>query len=334
MRRLERAISLLGAWGRAVIRVLVIGAGGLGCPALLALGEAGVDEITLLEPDRVELSNLHRQVLYTEADIGEPKARVAARVLGGRFPNLRIRALESAFSAQTQSLVSEHTWVLDGTDGLATKLAIADACVDAGVPFVYAGVVGTDGQVLGVLPGRSACPRCLFDEVPPPGAAPTCAELGIVGPVAGIVAARQVEVGLSLAGAAPHVDELWSYDGLRDRARTIPLRRQADCRGCGARRDQRGDTDQAEPVGVERDAPVLDLAGLVCPATYVATARALERLAPGDSLWVHLTSDEAQRNVPASARAAGHRVLARRTDGRVHRVLLQRRAVDDGGRDS
>jgi adenylyltransferase/sulfurtransferase len=184
-----------------MMHVLVIGAGGLGCPALLALGEAGVDEITVLEPDRVELSNLHRQVLYTEADIGAPKVHVAARALSGRFPNLRVRALELAFSAQTQALVGEHTWVLDATDGLATKLAIADACVDAGVPFVYAGVVGTDGQVLGVLPGRSACPRCLFDEVPPPGAAPTCAELGIVGPVAGIVAARQVEVGLSGSGA-------------------------------------------------------------------------------------------------------------------------------------
>lgn len=316
-----------------MIRVLVIGAGGLGCPALLALGEAGVDEVTLLEPDRVELSNLHRQVLYTEADVGAPKAVVAARALRERFPRLRIHALELAFSAQTQALIGDHTWVLDGTDGLATKLAIADACVDAGVPFVYAGVVGTDGQVLGVLPGHSACPRCLFDEVPPPGAAPTCAELGIVGPVAGIVAARQVEVGLSLGGRAPVVDGLWTYDGLRDRARTIPLRRQADCRGCGSRRDQRGDADPAEPVGAEREAPVLDLVGLVCPATYVATARALERLAPGDSLWVHLTSDEAQRNVPASARAAGHRVLARRSDGRVHRVLLQRGTADEGGRD-
>lgn len=315
------------------MRVLVIGAGGLGCPALLALGEAGVDEVTVLEPDRVELSNLHRQVLYAEADVGEPKARAATRMLARRFPGLRVHALEVAFSAQTQGLVREHTWVLDGTDGLETKLAIADACVDAGVPFVYAGVVGTDGQVLGVLPGRSACPRCLFDEVPPPGAAPTCAELGIVGPVAGIVAARQVEVGLSLVGPRPDVDRLWTYDGLRDRTRMVELRRQADCRGCGARRDQRGRVDLVPQEGLERDAPVLDLAGLVCPATYVATARALDGLPPGGALWVHLTSDEAQRNVPASARAAGHRVLARHSDGRVHRVLLQRAAGDDGGGD-
>lgn len=315
------------------MRVLVIGAGGLGCPALLALAEAGVEQVTLLEPDRVELTNLHRQVLYTEADVGTPKARVAARVLGERYPGLRLDARELAFSADTQALVREHAWVLDGTDGLETKLAIADACVDAGVPFVYAGVVGTEGHVLGVLPERSACPRCLFDEVPPPGAAPTCAELGIVGPIAGIVAARQVEVGLSLGGASPLVDRLWSYDGLRDRARSVPLRRQADCRGCGARRDLRGRLELAPADAPVSDAPVLDLAGLVCPATYVATARALDRLPRGGALWVHLTSDEAQRNVPASARAAGHRVLARHSDGRVHRVLLQRGDDDLGGND-
>lgn len=306
-------------------RVLVIGAGGLGCPALLALGHAGVRQVTILEPDRVELTNLHRQLLYTEADVGHPKAEVAARAFEGRFPGAAARAVAAAFAADTAALLAEHDLVLDGTDTFETKLAIADACLDAGVPFVFAGVVGTEGQVLGVRPGHSACPRCLFDEAPPPGAAPTCAELGILGPIAGIVAARQVEVGLSLLGLAPLVDGLWTYDGLRDRARTVPLRRAADCRGCGDRRHARG-VLAADLLtdGLPADAAVLDLAGLVCPATYVATQKALDVLPPGAQLWVHLTSDEAQRSVPASARAAGHKVLARTSDGHTHRVLLER----------
>ncbi len=307
-------------------RVLVIGAGGLGCPALLALGHAGVRAVTILEPDRVELTNLHRQILYAEADLGAAKAEVAARAFERAFPGAEVRAVAAPFAAETVGTLAEHDLVLDGTDSIETKLAIADACVDAGVPFVFAGVVGTEGQVLAVLPGRSACPRCLFDEAPPPGSAPTCAELGIVGPIAGIVAARQVEVGLSLLGAAPQVDLLWTYDGLRDRAREVPLRRAADCRGCGARKGARGALDDARAGGAAdgATAPVLDLAGLVCPATYAATQRALDPLPAGAQLWVQLTSDEARRNVPASARAAGHRVLARTSDGHTHRVLLER----------
>lgn len=305
-------------------RVLVVGAGGLGCPALLALGAAGVRQVTVMDPDRVELTNLHRQILYAEGDLGAPKATLAAQRFEARFPGARAVGVVAAFEGPSADLLREHDLVLDGTDRVETKLMLADACLDAGVPFVFAGVVGTDGQVLGVTPGVSACPRCLFDEAPPPGAAPSCAELGIIGPIAGVVAARQVAVGMSLGGAAPEQDVLWVYDGLRDRERRIPLARQPDCRGCGARQHARGSWEEPALTAAAAPAAVLDLATLVCPATYVATARALESLPVGGRLWVHLGSDEARRNVPASARAAGHRVLARETDGHVHRILLER----------
>jgi len=307
------------------VRVLVIGVGGLGCPALLALGEAGVHAITIIDPDRVEATNLHRQILYREADIGQPKVARARAELARRYPRMAITALRETFSARHAELLAAHELVLDGTDRFETKLAIADACVDAGVPFVFAGVVGTEGQVLGVLPGRSACPRCLFDEAPPPGAAPSCSELGILGPIAGLVAAEQVATGLSLSSSAPRINRLWTYDGLRDRERSIPLARAADCRGCGARRHLRGALVESLDA-VSADAPVLDLSGLVCPATFVETRRALERMPEGARLWVHLTSDEAQRSVPASLAAAGHRVLARVSDGETHRLLLERAA--------
>ena len=303
----------------------MIGAGGLGCPALLALLDAGVRRLGLLEPDRVELSNLHRQLLYTEADVGRPKAEVAAEVLRQRAPGVELEVSDQAFSAETRDWLPRFDLVLDGTDRFETKLAVSDACTDADVPYVFAGVVGYEGQVLGVRPGRSACLRCLFDEAPPPGAAPTCAELGILGPIAGLVAARQVEVGLGLLAGDPAAsDRLWVYDGRRDRAREVPLARAADCRGCGARRHLRGALEPEMTAPSQVVAPLLDLEGLACPETFIRTRRRLEELPPGGRLWVHLSSDESARSVPISARAAGHRVLAALSDGRRHRVLLER----------
>ncbi len=216
------------------MRLLVIGAGGLGAPALLGLGARGFQSLTLLDPDRVELQNLHRQILYRERDVGRPKVECAAAALASYFPGIEIDARPVAFCAENRNLVAEHEVVLDATDGFETKLALNDACVDHGVPYVFGGVVGHEGQAMAVLPGVSACVRCLFEEAPPPGAAPTCAELGILGPVAGIVAAKQVELAVALAaGERAVLDRIWIYDGQRDRARDVALRRASDCRGCG-----------------------------------------------------------------------------------------------------
>lgn len=313
-------------------RVLVVGAGGLGCPALLALLARGVGTLGIMDPDRVELSNLHRQILYRQADLGRPKVEAAAESL----ERLRLQSSElqllhpqplsfQLFPTSFGPTTPLQGWdlVLDGTDRFETKLALSDRCHDQGVPYVFAGVVGYDGQVLGVLPGRSACPRCLFDEAPPPGAAPTCETLGILGPLAGIVAAEQVRVGLSLLSPEPIVDRLYTYDGRRHRVRWVPLSRMPDCRGCGARQHLRGVWDLSLPT-TEIEAPELDLRQFVCPQTFVLTRKALEPLAPGARLWVRLKGDEAARSVPASVRAAGHGVLALISQGEETRVLLQR----------
>ena len=306
-------------------RALVIGAGGLGTPALLALAEAGVRQLGIIDSDRVELSNLHRQILYGEADVGAPKADVAGAALTARFEGLEVQRWCAPFAAPLHDLVRDFEVVLDGTDRFETKLAISDVCVDRGVPYVFAAVTAYEGQVMAVRPGHSACLRCLFDEAPPPGAAPTCEALGILGPVAGLVAAEQVRSALGLlAGDASVVDRIWLYDGAKDAAREVRLRQAADCRGCGGRIDQRGVLAADRGGRVPSDAPVLDLSGQVCPATYVQTNRALSRLPAGGLLWVHLTSDESARNVPASAESAGYRVLARTCDGHEHRVLFER----------
>ncbi len=305
--------------------VLVIGVGGLGTPALLTMADAGVRRFGLIDPDRVELSNLHRQILYTEADVGAPKVDAAASALATRFDGVEARTWAAPFATELHDVVREFDVVLDGTDRFETKLAISDACTDREVPYVFAAVTGYEGQVMAVRPGASACLRCLFDEAPPPGAAPTCEEMGILGPVAGLVAAEQARRGLAmLDGDDAVLDRIWVYDGAADTSRDIALGREADCRGCGARRDQRGVVAEAPLVGHAADAPVLDLSGRVCPATYTETNKALSRLTPGARLWVHLTSDESARNVPASAQTAGYRVLVNTSDGHVHRVLFEK----------
>ncbi len=263
-------------------RVLVVGAGGLGAPALWALADAGVRHLGIMEPDRVELSNLHRQILYRECDVGQPKAEVAARVLAERYPGTEVEVMAQAFCAANHDALCRFDVVLDGTDRFETKLALADAAIDREVAHVFAGVVGFEGQVMATVPGRSACLRCLFDEAPPPGAAPSCAELGILGPIAGIVAAMQVQSALRLIGGDDGVlNQIWVYDGIRNRGRTVLLRPAPDCRGCGDRRALRGvrSPDVGPPERV--DAPVLDLRDAVCPRSYLETRRALEGLPTG-----------------------------------------------------
>lgn len=324
-------------------RVLVVGAGGLGAPALISLASRGVDWITVMDPDRVEESNLHRQILYGEADVGAPKVEVAALALSVRF-GVRVEARMEAFRAEARGVVAEHDVVLDATDGFETKLALNDACVDHAVPYVFGGVVGYEGQVMAVRPGH-ACLRCLFEDAPPPGAAPTCTELGILGPIAGIVAARQAALACAALSAEPlGADRIWLYDGRRDRAREVELRRMPDCRGCGPNQHLRGvlvagcASDGANRPEGSISARELDLVGLTCPHTYTRTNRALSDLEAGDRLWVLLSSDEAARNVPRSVIAAGHRVLVQRSDGQVHRVLIERgegeRFHDDYGSNS
>lgn len=307
-----------------------MGAGGLGAPAALALAQRGQVALWIWDPDRVERSNLHRQILFREADRGRPKAEVAVERLRARFPGIDVEGVARAFGPAEQGHLAAVDLVLDGTDRFEVKLAIHDLALDAGVPYVFAGVVGTEGQVLGVRPGRGPCLRCLFDEAPPPGAAPTCAEVGILGPIAGIIAAEQVRVGLGLLGGAPG-GSLFVYDGVKDRARSIAVPKMDDCRGCGARRHLRGQLEVIPTGAAQESAPELDLSGLSCPTTFIQTNKRLLGLSPGARLWVRLTSDEAARSVPRSCLAAGHKVVAQRVEGRDHRILVERGPDSSGG---
>lgn len=214
--------------------MLVIGIGGLGCPAAAALADEGVGTLGLVDPDVVELSNLPRQLLYDDADIGRPKVEVAATRLRARVPGLGIEARRERFEADLAWL---RGWdaVVDGTDTIASKFQVNDACVAAGVPLAHAGAVGWRAQLLTVIPGVSACYRCVFEEAPPDGELPACEVAGVIGPVTSLAGALQAAQVLALlAGDRPSLaDRLLTFDLGAGTWRGVPLSRNVRCAACG-----------------------------------------------------------------------------------------------------
>jgi molybdopterin-synthase adenylyltransferase len=214
-------------------RALIVGAGGLGAPAALYLAAAGVGRLGLVDPDAVSLSNLQRQVLYATADVGAPKVERAAGRLRELNPEVEVEAHALAVvDANADALVAGWDVVLDGTDDFATRFAVNAACVRAGVPLVSGALGRWTGQV-GVFAGRP-CYRCLVPEAPPD--AETCAAVGVVGALAGVVGSLMaLEAVKLLAGAGEALTgRLLIYDGLAAEARTVRVPADPACPVCGA----------------------------------------------------------------------------------------------------
>jgi molybdopterin-synthase adenylyltransferase len=216
-------------------RVLVVGLGGLGCPAAVALAGAGVRHLTLVDPDRVELSNLHRQLLHRPADVGRWKVDSAAEGLRRAFPQLELepRVLRVE-RANADPLFAAHDVVIDGTDGTDTKFLLSDVAKRTGVPLVYGGVLRMQGQAMAITPA-GPCLRCLYDAPPDPERVPTCAQAGVLGAMAGLVGGLQALLALELlaGGAEPGASAaLRVVDGALLRGRTLRVARVEGCPGC------------------------------------------------------------------------------------------------------
>jgi adenylyltransferase/sulfurtransferase len=213
--------------------VLVVGVGGIGCPAALALARSGIGTLGLCDDDAVDRSNLHRQILFDDADVGQPKLTAAARALMGAVPSLNITLHPTRLLPENAAeLVRRYDLVLEGSDNFATKFLAADACVMAGVRVVHASAVRWLGTVLAVGPGGRPCYRCLFEDMPE-GGAPNCAEAGVMGPVVGVVAALAVDAALGLleGDARP---ALATFDGKTGELRRHTLAQRPDCALCGS----------------------------------------------------------------------------------------------------
>jgi len=216
---------------------LVIGAGGLGGPALLTLASAGVGRLVLVDDDAVETSNLNRQPLFTEADLGARKAAAAARRLARLFPGVKLEALDRRFDdASALELARSADVLVDGSDNFSTKFLASDAAVAAGRPLVHGGILRYTAQLLTVVPGKTGCLRCLFEAPPPQGAVPTCAEAGVLGPLVGFAGALMgAEAVRLLAGErGTYTGRLMVYEARGARSRTVPVRLREGCPACGA----------------------------------------------------------------------------------------------------
>jgi molybdopterin-synthase adenylyltransferase len=216
-------------------RVLIVGVGGLGSPAALALAQAGVGTIGLIDPDVVELSNLQRQILHHTRDIGRPKVLSAQAKLLRINPTLTVIPHHDRLTVKNLSeLFQLYDFIIDATDGVASKFLINDGAVLLAKPFSYGGIVQFSGQTLTVLPKRTACLRCLFPTIPSADDIPTCQEAGIIGSLAGSLGFVQaMEAVKYLSGEDGLLtDRLLTYDAGISRWRTIAVRQNPRCPLC------------------------------------------------------------------------------------------------------
>jgi adenylyltransferase/sulfurtransferase len=220
---------------RSRSRALVVGVGGLGTPAALALARSGVETIGLVDPDVVDPSNLPRQLLYTEADVGRAKVEVAAERLRSIAPAARVIAIRSRFTATDVDLLGDFDVLVDGTDSIAAKFALSDAAVAAGMPLVHAGAIDFRAQLLTILPGATACYRCVFEDAPPAEDVPSCQEAGILGPVVALAGSLQGAEALRVLHGEPPLfaGRLLSIDLRTGAWRSVPVARRVRCAACG-----------------------------------------------------------------------------------------------------
>jgi molybdopterin/thiamine biosynthesis adenylyltransferase len=218
-------------------RVLVIGAGGLGAPALQYLAAAGVGTIGVIDHDIVENSNLQRQVIHTDDRIGMPKVFSAEVAMKAQNPFVTVRPYHRRLTAEIASdLFAEYDLVLDGTDDPATRYLVNETAVAAGLPLVSAAISQWEGQISIFDPSRGApCYQCVFPEQPAPGLAPSCAEGGVLGPLPGVLGAMMaVEAIKLLAGAGePLLGRMMIYDALYAAVRVIGVKPRESCPICG-----------------------------------------------------------------------------------------------------
>ncbi|MHB1323203.1 MAG: HesA/MoeB/ThiF family protein [Coriobacteriia bacterium] len=256
--RYGRQIIVPGVGGEGQERlkrgsVLAVGAGGLGSPSLLYLAAAGVGRIGIIDADAVDVTNLQRQIAHTTVDLGRNKAESAAETLRAINPLIEaVTYTERLDAGNAPGILGEYDVIIDGTDNFPTRYLINDACVLLGKPLVTAAILRYSGQVTVVLPGETACYRCLFPEPPAPGAVPSCSQAGILGPVAGVMGSIQAleAIKLLLGTLDTLAGRFVVFDFLSLESQVMELRRNEGCAVCG-------DTPTITTLHVEQDSCVL-----------------------------------------------------------------------------
>ncbi|OIP88396.1 MAG: adenylyltransferase [Syntrophobacterales bacterium CG_4_8_14_3_um_filter_58_8] len=233
-------------------RVLIIGLGGLGSSALYYLAACGVGEIGIVDEDRVELSNLQRQILHGRKDVGRKKTVSAGRSITRLRPNLHLIPYSCRISeANAQEIIAPYDFVIEATDNFASKFLINDVCVRLGKAFSHAGILGMYGQTMTIVPGKGPCYRCVFGDPPPPGAVPTTREAGVLGVVPGVLGAIQAAEAIKylLNCGCLLVGRLLTWDALAMHFRETPLPEDMRCGICRTGADLQPSRNNGKEIG-------------------------------------------------------------------------------------
>jgi molybdopterin/thiamine biosynthesis adenylyltransferase len=222
-------------------RVLIIGLGGLGSPALYYLAAAGIGEIGIADSDWVDLSNLQRQILHGREDVGRQKTLSAQNTITKLSPDIRLNRYPFRITEENGSdVVAPYDFVIEATDNFSSKFLINDVCVKLGKPFSHAGILGAYGQAMTVMPGKSPCFRCVFQTIPPPDAVETADDLGVLGTVAGVFGCIQATEAIKylLGRGRLLTGRLLTWDLFSMTFREIELPRNSRCEVCGGVSDE------------------------------------------------------------------------------------------------
>ena len=241
LQRYSRHIILpeVGGKGQAKIasaKVILVGAGGLGCPVGYYLTAAGVGTIALIDNDNVEMSNLQRQIAHNVHTIGMPKVESAQKTFTALNPEVNIVPLNIRISKDNIiDLIKDYDIVVDGSDNFPTRYLVNDACVMAKKPLVSGAILRFEGQVTTIIPGEGHCYRCLFEAPPPAGLVPSCQEAGVLGVLPGVIGGLQATevLKLILGKGEPLKGQLLIYDALKTAFRKVKVPRNPACPVCG-----------------------------------------------------------------------------------------------------
>ncbi len=235
--------------------ILLIGAGGLGSPLGLYLAAAGVGRLGIVDFDKVDFTNLQRQVIHRTEDVGRLKVESAKERIQGINPGVQVTTYNTKLSRDNiRDLIKDYDIVIDGTDNFPTRYLVNDACVFQKKPNIYGSIFRFDGQATVFAPFKGPCYRCLFPEPPPPGMVPSCAEGGVLGVLPGVIGLIQATeaVKLILGSGEPLIGRLLLYNALTMRFREVKIQRDANCPVCGDHPTQTDLLDYEEFCGLGR----------------------------------------------------------------------------------
>ena len=239
--RYSRQIILPNVGGKGqekllAAKVLIIGAGGLGSPAALYLASAGIGTIGIVDSDKVELNNLQRQIIHSIKDIGRPKVESARDRINAINEDVKVIIYNLRVTSENiLDIIKDYDIVVDGSDNFPTRYLVNDACVLSKKPLSHGGIFRFDGQAITIIPGESACYRCLFPEPPPPGLVPSCQEAGILGAVAGVIGVIQANEVLKFVLGTGELltGKLLVFNALDSSFRKVKVPKDPKCPICG-----------------------------------------------------------------------------------------------------